>query len=277
MGYYLAIDIGKTVGHHMLGHLVEDKLQMEEIYRFENRIVENGGEQCWDLLNLFEEIKAGIIRCREIGKLPIFVGIDTWGVDFVLLDQEDKVIGNTIVNHNDDTMQQLIDIKEKHSDYLDKVRTLLMIPDYFNFLLTGVKLCEYTIASTTHLLSPVAEVWDEELIRKIGYSQDIFQEIRRPGTVLGNLTNEITEEVGYDCIIVLPATNANNSAIFALPPKDIDKNNNTVTGSRICAVGSDTEYSTAAVGNLLVQMIISHELEDVQAARECVQNSFVIR
>lgn len=279
MGYYLAIDIGKTEVRHMLGYIEKDKLQLEEIYRFENQIIDHDGEKCLDLIHMFKEIKAGIKRCREIGRLPIFVGIDTWGEDFVLLDLEDNVIGNTLIydqpKQSYNTINQLRDIKEKHPDYLDKAKTLLMLPDYLNFLLTGNKLCEYTMATKTEMVSTVTGVWDTELIGRLGYSRDIFQEIRRPGTVLGNLIRTVTEEVGYDCIIVLPATCAVSSAIFAIPPeKNADLYNRFGACPLLRESGSDTEYSAAAIGNILVQMIISHELKDVQAARECVENSF---
>jgi rhamnulokinase len=273
VGYYLAIDIGEKVGYHILGHLEKDKLQLEEIHRFENVFLDYEGEKCWDLLQLFDEIKTGIKKCRELDKLPIFIGIDTLITDFVLLDDEDKVIGNTLANsQNSNTKQQLITIKDKHPDYLKKAKALLMFPDFFNFLLTGIKLCEFTIAGTTQLVRQGNQEWDKELIESFGYSRDIFQEIRRPGTVLGTLTREVTEEVGYDCIVVLPATHAASSAIFALDSK---KSANLLElGSFVRASGSDAEYSTAAIGNLLVQLIISHELKDVQAAHECVQNSF---
>lgn len=278
MGYYLAIDIDETVGRHILGYLEKDKLQLEEIYRFENVIVDHEGEKCWDLLHMFYEIKKGMTKCRDIGKLPIFIGIDTTGADIALLDNEDKVIGNAVAysqRHN--TIHQLKTMKEKYPDYSEKTKTLLTFPDYLNFLLTGVKLCEYTTVMTTQLANPVTQQWDEELIEGLGYSLDIFPKIRRPGAVLGNLTREVTEEVGYDCIIVLPATHATSSAIFALPKKEcMDLLNDSRSGPVLQTVGSEAEYPAAAVGNLLVQFIISHELQDVQAAQECVKNSFLI-
>lgn len=244
--YYLAIDIGASSGRHILGHLEEGKLVMEEVHRFENGIAEKDGELCWDLEHLFREIKQGLKKCREIGKLPVLIGIDTWAVDFVLLDKENKVLGNTVSYRDsrtkgmDDkvysiipeeqlyertgiqklifnTIYQLTAVKEKHPQYLEQAETMLMIPDYFNFLLSGVKRCEYTNATTTQLVSPKTKGWDDELIQKLGLPRHIFPQISRPGTVVGNLTYEVSEEVGFDCVVVLPATHDTGSAVLAVP------------------------------------------------------------
>jgi rhamnulokinase len=244
--YYLAIDIGASSGRHILGHLEEGKLVMEEVHRFENGIAEKDGELCWDLEHLFHEIKQGLKKCREIGKLPVLIGIDTWAVDFVLLDKENKVLGNTVSYRDsrtkgmDDkvysiipeeqlyertgiqklifnTIYQLTAVKEKHPQYLEQAETMLMIPDYFNFLLSGVKRCEYTNATTTQLVSPKTKGWDDELIQKLGLPRHIFPQISRPGTVVGNLTYEVSEEVGFDCVVVLPATHDTGSAVLAVP------------------------------------------------------------
>jgi rhamnulokinase len=262
MGNYLAIDIGISGGRHILGNLKNGKLVTEEIHRFENDTVEKDGEQCWDLDNIFKEVKFGIKKCLEIGKLPIFVGIDAWGMDFVLLDHEDKIIGNT--KHSYNTIDQLIAMKKKYPDDIKKAESLLMIPDYFNYLLSGVKRCEYTSAITTKLVNPVIKEWDVELIEMLGYPHNIFPEISRQGTILGNLTRELTEEIGYDCIIVQPATNDNSSADLAIPSK---KQNSLNT----------EPIEAAAIGNILVLMMCSHELKDLQTARECVRDSFELK
>ena len=238
--YYLAIDIGASSGRHILGCIEDGKLKMEEIHRFENGISDNNGEACWNLTKLFEEIKIGMKKCKEIGKLPVSVGIDTWAVDFVLLDKDDKVLGNTVAYRDSrtkgmdakvysiisedelyartgiqkqmfNTIYQLMAVKEKHPEYMEKAQSMLLVPDYFNFLLSGQKRCEYTNATTTQLVNPVTKIWDDELIDKLGYPRRIFTEIGLPGAVLGNLTKEISEEVGYDCKVVLPATHDTGS------------------------------------------------------------------
>jgi len=269
--YYMAIDIGVSKGCHILGHMEEGKLKTEEIYRFENGAVEVEGELCWDLRRLFEEIKIGLIKCREQGKLPIFVGIDTWGYDFVLLDEQDQVIGNAVSHRDTDAegVSKLTAIKEKHHDYLEKAETMLMLPDYFNFMLTGVRWAEYTNCVTTHLINSVTNVWDDELIERLGFPRAIFPEMKRPGTVIGNLTREVTEELGYDCIVVLPATNNIASAELAVPLSRGKHN-----AENLLLVGEQGPAQAAAIGNILVQMFISRELNDLKAARECVEKSF---
>lgn len=244
--YYLAIDIGASSGRHILGHIEHGKLHLEEIHRFENGMKQKDGELCWDLTGLFQEILTGMKKCKEQGKLPISVGIDTWGVDFVLLDHEDKVIGNTVAYRDSRTggmdekvysiipeeklyswtgiqkqifnsIYQLMALREKQPAYLDKAESLLLIPDYFHYLLSGVKRCEYTNATTTQLINPITKDWDKELIDMLGYPRKIFTQIERPGTVLGNLTKNIREEVGFDCMVVLPATHDTGSAVMAVP------------------------------------------------------------
>lgn len=244
--YYLAIDIGASSGRHILGCLEDGKIKTEEVYRFENGMKMKNGELCWELDTLFKEIKLGMKKCKEIGKIPCSVGVDTWGVDFVLLDQENHIVGNTVgyrdsrtmgmdekVNSivNDttlyswtgiqkqiyNTIYQLMAIKSKHPDYLERAENLLMIPDYFHFLLSGVKRCEYTNATTTQLLNPNTKDWDMELISTLGYPKKIFTKIEMPGSYLGDLTEEVQQEVGYNCKVVLPATHDTGSAVMSVP------------------------------------------------------------
>ena len=94
--YYLAVDIGASSGRHILGHVENGKIVLEEVYRFENRLVQKNGHLCWEFDRLFKEIVNGIKECKNIGKIPTSMGIDTWGVDFVLLDENDNVLGDTV-------------------------------------------------------------------------------------------------------------------------------------------------------------------------------------
>jgi rhamnulokinase len=181
MNYYLAVDIGASSGRHIIAFRKDGKLVMEEIYRFDNGIYNNGESLCWDLQALYKEIIAGLKKCKEIGKIPVSMGIDTWAVDFVLLDKEDQIIGKT-VSYRDirtqgmdekvyeiisekelyqrngiqklifNTIYQLMAIRENRPEHLLQAKTFLMIPDYFNFLLTGKKSVEYTNATTTSWL-----------------------------------------------------------------------------------------------------------------------------
>ena len=118
------------------------------------------------------------------------------------------------------TIYQLMAVKEKHPEYLEKADAMLMIPDYFQFLLTGRKAAEYTNATTTQLVSPRTKDWDMELIEMLGYPKGIFQSVQDAGTVLGGFTEEIQREVGFDCQVILPATHDTGSAVLAVPSKD---------------------------------------------------------
>ena len=243
--YYLAIDIGASSGRHIVFWLEDGKICMEEVYRFPNGMHENNGELCWDFDAMFAHILKGMRRCKEINKVPLSVGIDTWGCDFVLLDDQDSVIGNTVGyrDHRTDgmdnivskiitydelysrtgiqkgmynTIYQLMAVKTKHPDYLDRAKTFLMVPDYLHWKLCGVKANEYTEASTSQLLNPNTRQWDKELIKMLGYPVDIFQKVVEPGTPLGELTEEVRGIVGYDCEVVLPATHDTASAVISI-------------------------------------------------------------
>lgn len=246
--YYLAVDIGASSGRHILGHLENGKVILEEIYRFSNGMIEKDNEKCWNVDKLFYEIKEGMKKCKELDKIPISMGIDTWAVDFVLLDKENNRIGNAVgyrdkrtigmdtevnqfIENKDlyfrtgiqkqifNTIYQIMAIKKRQPQYLKNAETLLMIPDYFNFLLTGKKATEYTNATTTQLVCAKTKIWDADLIRRLGFPEKIFQRIGEPGTLLGNLTEDIQLEVGYNCDVVLVATHDTGSAVMAVPSK----------------------------------------------------------
>ena len=247
--YYLAVDIGASSGRHMLASMEDGRMKLEEIYRFPNGMDDVDGTLCWDVKRLFAEIKNGLKKCKELGKIPSFMGIDTWAVDYVLLDGEDKVLGDTVgyrdsrTNGMDEevyetislsalyartgiqkqifnTIYQLMAVKKSHPEYLEQAESMLMIPDYFDFLLTGVKKMEYTNATSTQLVDPKTNDWDYELIDMLGYNSKIFQPVSMPGTVVGSFTKEIQDEVGFDCTVVLPATHDTGSAVLAVPTND---------------------------------------------------------
>jgi len=249
--YYLAVDIGASSGRHILAYMENGKLQLEEVHRFFNGMSDKDGELCWDYETLFKEIKLGLKKCKEIGKIPVSVGVDTWGVDFVLLDEKDQVLGNTVGYRDSrtqgmdeevykiipedelyartgiqkaifNTIYQLMAVKTKHPEYLEKAKTFLMVPDYFHYLLSGVKSNEYTEATTGQLVNPETKEWDLELIEKLGYPTEMFQKISVPGTVLGDLTPEVQAEVGFNCKVVLPATHDTGSAVLAVPSNNPD-------------------------------------------------------
>lgn len=249
--YFLAVDIGASSGRHMLAHRQDGKILLEEIYRFPNGMTDGQGEKTWDADRLFAEIKTGMKKCKELGKIPVSMGIDTWGVDFVLLDKEGNRIGNAVAYRDDrtagmdeevyqlipekelyartgiqkqifNTVYQLMALKKKRPEQLEKADKLLMIPDYFHYLLTGNAVTEYTNATTSQLVNPKTGDWDRELLEKLGYPLGIFQKLQMPGTELGSLKAEIAEEIGYSCKVVLPATHDTGSAVMAVPSNSDD-------------------------------------------------------
>lgn len=249
--YYLAIDIGASSGRHILFWLENGKMHMEEVYRFPNGMEERNGSLCWNYPAMEQHILIGMRRCAEIRKIPVSVGIDTWGVDFVLLDAQDNVLGEA-VGYRDrrtegmdvlvsevipleklyartgiqkatyNTIYQLMAVKQTSPEQLGNAKTFLMVPDYFHWKLCGVKANEYTEATTTQLIDPAACDWDRELIERLGYPVEIFQKVVQPGTVLGELTDEVSETIGYRCKVILPAAHDTASAILAMPSTDPD-------------------------------------------------------
>lgn len=244
--YYLAIDIGASSGRHILAHLENGEMKLEEVHRFPNGMVERDNELVWDVDELFAQIKLGMKKCGELGKIPVSVGIDTWGVDFVLLDGENRRIGNAVAYRDGrtrgmdeevyrliseeelykrtgiqkaifNTIYQLMALKTKKPEQLERAECMLMMPDYFHYLLSGVSVSEYTEATTGQMVGPDTKDWDWELIGKLGYPEKIFQRIVAPGTVLGELTNEVQQEVGFNCKVVAPATHDTGSAVAAVP------------------------------------------------------------
>lgn len=244
--YYLAIDFGASSGRHILGHIEDGKMVLEEVYRFDNNVVERNGHLCWEYDRLFEEVLNGLRRCRELGKEPTYMGIDTWGVDFVLLDENDQVIGDTVAYRDSrtDGMEkviynkvpidelyrrtgiayqpfnsslQLVALREQEPEQLAAARSILFVPAYFNFLLTGEKCNEYTMASTSQLIDVETRSWDYELLGKLCLPGDIFDRPQMPGEVVGRFTDAVKKAVGFDCCVLLPACHDTASAVAAVP------------------------------------------------------------
>lgn len=247
--YFLAIDIGASSGRHILGHLENGKMVLEEIHRFPNGNVKKDGELTWDIDGLFEEILTGMKKCKEAGKIPVSVGIDTWAVDIVLLDENDERIGNAVGYRDSgtrgmdlevykaipeeelyartgiqkqifNTIYQIKAWQTHKPELLEKAKTMLMVPDYLHFRLSGVKATEYTNATTTQLVSPDTKTWDFDLINRLNYKPSLFQPVILPGTCLGRLTEEVQKRVGFDCNVVVPATHDTGSAVMAVPVKN---------------------------------------------------------
>lgn len=245
----LAFDLGASSGRAILGIYENGKLQMEEIHRFSNDPVSVNGTLYWDILRLFFEIKTGLLKCVNAGHKDIeSIAIDTWGVDFGLLDADGRLLENP-VHYRDarcdgmmekvfekvpkeeiysstgiqfvklNTIFQLASLSENRKELLERAKTLLFTPDLLAYFLTGKMSVEYTIASTSQLLDAKKRDWDFELIEKLGINKSIFPPIRMPGTVTGRLLPEIAQEIGFDSPVdvIACASHDTASAVVAAP------------------------------------------------------------
>ncbi|MGN0876280.1 MAG: rhamnulokinase family protein [Kiritimatiellia bacterium] len=245
MKRYLAIDIGASSGRHILGSVVDGKITLEEVYRFENGQVRKDGHDCWDIEALVASVKAGIdaglALAAERGDTVESIGIDTWGVDFVLLDGRGELVSDAVAYRDArtagadaeieasvlsfadlyaragiqktsfNTIYQLWALKKEHPEQLAKAAHFLMVPEYLNYRLTGNIVHEYTDSSTTSLLDAAKKDWDYDLIAKLGLPTSLFGKLEMPGATVG----------AYKGVkVVLPALHDTGSAYLAVPARD---------------------------------------------------------
>src|SRR5699024_11185076 len=229
----LAVDIGASSGKMLAGYVENGKLNLKEIHRFENNMIKKDEHFCWDLQALYSGIVTGIHASRDRGFTPKSIGIDTWAVDFVLLDENDELLTDA-VSYRDprtdgmmeevfqliskerlyletgiqfqkfNTIYQLYYLKKHHPEILNKAKSFLMIPDYLNYLLTGKKANEYTNATSTQLVNAFTKNWDRELLGQLGINKKMFMEIFPPKSELGNLKPELSSEFGIDMQVLMP-------------------------------------------------------------------------
>lgn len=244
----MAFDFGASSGRALLGSFDGQRIATSEVHRFSNDPVMLGNTFYWDFLRLFYEIKQGIGKAANSGdKEIVSMGIDTWGVDFGLLDKNgdllqnpvhyrdtrfdgvpqkmfEKVSRDSIYNEtgiqfmNFNTIFQLYYYVLNNPDILQKTETMLLIPDLFNYFLTGNKVAEYSIASTTQLLNAKKGDWSYELIDKLGIPRKIFTEISEPGVKVGKLLPKLAEELNSTSFdIYAVAGHDTASAVAAVP------------------------------------------------------------
>ena len=247
MTYHLAIDIGASSGRHILGYIDNGRLKLEEIHRFENYITNQNGTLVWDIEHLVSEVKKGIAKCKEIGKIPCTVAIDTWGVDYVLLDESKQEIlpavsyrdsrTNRVINkvesiisaeelylktgiqkQNFNTIYQLY--ADKLSGRLEDAKHFLMIPAYLSYKLTGIIKNEYTNATTTGMVNADTKQWDYEIIDKLSLPKHLFGTLDTPCTVIGNFTKEMQDYAGFDSTVIFAPSHDTASAVCACPIDD---------------------------------------------------------
>ena len=247
----LAFDFGASGGRAMCGTFDGEKITIEELHRFSNDPVILNGTMYWDVLRLFFEIKQGLIKAKKCGKIES-IGIDTWGVDFGLIDSEGRLLENP-VHYRDsrtegmlaesfkmidkqrfyeitgnqfmeiNTAFQLLYLLKNRKELLDRADKMILMPDLFNYFLTGAKKAEYSIASTTQLLDARKGEWSDEVIDALKLPKHIFPEIVPTGTKVGELTDEICTELGLDKIDVMAvAGHDTQSALVAVPASEED-------------------------------------------------------
>lgn len=243
MNFYLAIDIGASSGRHIVGWLEDGEIKTKEVYRFHNGTKAQNKHLIWDIESLFENVKLGIRIALE--KYPSIksLAIDTWGVDYVLISNEHSI--TPCFAYRDNRTEAIIDeVHEKipfeelyertgiqfqpfntiyqfYDDYrsgrLKTATDFLMIPEYLNYMLTGVKMHEYTNATTTGLLNAKTGEYDEEIIKRLGYPHELFGKLYQPGTSVGMLKPEIAKEIGGQIEVVLCASHDTASAVEGIP------------------------------------------------------------
>lgn len=246
----IAADFGASGGRVMLVSFDGKKLSIEELHRFSNDPVILNGTMYWDFLRLFYEVKQGLLKSKAHGRIES-LGVDTWGVDFGLVDRMGNLIDNP-VHYRDgrtrgmlkrsfekieketfyhitgnqfmemNTAFQLLSLSEK-SDLLERADSLLLMPDLFNYFLSGVKASEYSIASTTQLMDAVKQTWSEEVVKKLLLPGRLLQNIIPGGTKLGPLQADICGELGMNPMdVIAVAGHDTQSALAAVPAKDHD-------------------------------------------------------
>ena len=246
----LAFDFGASGGRAMCGTFNGEKITIEELHRFSNDPVILNGTMYWDVLRLFFEIKQGLIKAKKCGHIES-IGIDTWGVDFGLIDREGRLLENP-VHYRDartegmleesfhlidkkrfyeitgnqfmeiNTAFQLLYLLKNRKDLLERADKMLLMPDLFNYFLTGEKKAEYSIASTTQLLDAKEGKWSDEVISALGLPKEIFPEIVPTGTKIGQLSEEICGELGLDRIDVIAAAGHDTQAAMVAVPASED-------------------------------------------------------
>lgn len=244
---FIAIDLGATSGRTILGTLKDNKIQLRELTRFPNNIVSIHNHQYWDIWGLYENIIEGLIEAKKLGVEVTSIGADTWGVDFAMIDRDGKLLGapysyrdpqtmnmpdeffnlmprekvygktgNQIMNFN--TLFQLFALTKANDSTISLATDLLFMPDAISYLLTGKKVTEYTIASTSQILNPRTKIFDTELLKMADVNPAVFGEIVLPGHIVGSLTDYIAERTGLGKVnVVAVAGHDTASAVAAIP------------------------------------------------------------
>jgi rhamnulokinase len=245
---YLGIDIGAESGRVMAGRWDGKRIALEELHRFPNGGVMLADSLRWDTLGLWGEIQNGLaLAAKRFGKSVVSVGIDTWGVDYVLLSRSGEMLG--VPFHYRDartrgilqktfarvpreeifaatglqfmelnTLFQLLALQKSSPELLAAAETLLLTPDFLNFCLCGARVSEFTIATTSQCVNPKKRAWATELLQKFGLPVKMFPEIVPPGSRVGSLRPGLAERTGLGAVhVVAPAAHDTGSAVAGVP------------------------------------------------------------
>ena len=242
----LAVDFGASSGRVMLGSFDGKKIELEEVHRFANEPVFLHDTMYWDFLRLFHEVKQGILKAKRTGKIQS-ISVDTWGVDFGLLDGDGRLMespihyrdartqgmleksfekiekerfyqitGNQFMEIN--TAFQLLALKEKRPEFLRRADALLLMPDLFLYFLSGEKRSECSIASTTQLFDMKQRTWSSEVIQKLGIPQHLFQKVIPSAVKVGTLQKSICRELGAEQMDVIAVAGHDTQCALAAVP-----------------------------------------------------------
>lgn len=249
--YFFAVDLGATSGRTIIGNIQDDKINLEEVTRFPNNLIQTGGQFYWDIYALYFEIIKGLKAVAKRGLEITSIGIDTWGVDVVMIGEDDQILRNPrayrdphtfsamddylknvkskkelyditgiqLMNFN--TIFQLYAMKRADNSALKNASKILFVPDALSWLLTGNAVCEYTIASTGELLDPRTGDLDESLLASVGLARHHFGKMVQPGEMIGTLTSAVQKETGLGPVPVYAvAGHDTGSAVAAVPAKN---------------------------------------------------------
>ena len=249
--YFFAVDLGATSGRTIIGNIEDGRFSLEEVTRFPNNLIEQGGHFYWDIYALYFEMIKGLKEVAKRGLQITSIGIDTWGVDFVMIGEDNAILRNPrayrdpitfeamddylahviskrevynvtgiqLMNFN--SIFQLYAMRREGNAALKHAKKILFVPDALSWMLTGHEVCEYTIASTSELLDPRTKELDERLLDSLGLTRSMFGKMVNPGTVIGVLTEEVQKMTGLGPVpVIAVAGHDTGSAVAAVPAKD---------------------------------------------------------
>ena len=249
--YFFAVDLGATSGRTIIGSMADGRLEQEEISRFPNNLIETGGHFYWDIYALYFEMIRGLKEVARRGITITSIGIDTWGVDFVFIGEDDAILRNPMAYRDPHTFEamddylchvaqprevyditgiqfmnfnslfQLYAMRKAGNVAMKHCKKVLFVPDALSWMLTGEAVCEYTIASTSQMFDPRTGDLSEKLIESIGLTREHFGRMVQPGTQIGVLTEEVQKMTGLGAVpVIAVAGHDTGAAVAAVPAKN---------------------------------------------------------